>query len=1404
MSEEAKANDRLRSILKEMGATDEEPPKEEPPKAAQPGKQTGYIANIGAGLNEALASALGFPVDVMTGILNLLPAGVNAALGTNLPTIQNPVGGTESIKRALGVVGANPEDVAAGGAGEQWARSFAGGAGGAVIPGALAKAGLMRAAPMVPGAVASLGRHIAEGLATGASAGGAIAGGAGGVVGHSAASVVPREYAPLVDVLGNIVGGWIAGAGIEGVKAAARPVARTLSEATGLMGRGGQAPIVNPDTGEAFLHNLTGQPLTATETQAAMAGRRIAEAAGKSPEELAAAIPEKPGAIEGSTPTVGQATGNLGLLNRERQLRTLAGEGGQAPGRAAFTQAEAQNNEARLKALRGEMGEEARRDAAATFARDRMAELDRLNTALDDRLDELARGKAAGLGGGEGSDQAQGQRMREALEALRKPIKEALGRLYKAADPDGTMALQAGTIRDEARAVMKEVDPRFGGEWGPEEVQIKAAANLPDVVLFQDLLGLKSALSNKLRGIIKDQSLGAESQAARRATKVLGAIDNAIAEAAGRAAERGGAVGDGLAAEAARAGGEAVAAPGAAAVVVTPSGKRVPVQYRVVEADDLVASHTDAGRANPAFPAELQPRARDRAASEQQINRIATKLEPEWLGSSSTLNEGAPLIGPDRVVENGNGRVLGIRRAYEANGPAAERYRAWLKAQGYDIEGMKNPVLVRERTGEMTPAERVALAQEGTASTGMRMSPVEQAAMDADRLTPAILDALKPGAVDSAENADFVRRFLHEAVPDSEHSGFQTANGQLSVDGAQRLERALMMRAYGDRAMMEALAEAGDENIAALGGALKRAAPVMARLEAGIRAGEVDPSVDLRPAIKEAVRLVQQARSQRIPLRDAVAQMELGGVRPELTEALLAAAYGDNLGGRVSQGRLADLLTFYAEEARQQSTSGSLFGPNRKPAEIFQEARARGEQQRTAAGGGGNGAGAPTAREEGGGPGAGAAREGAGGEGGAEAPGQAGPIGEAPLQENMTPEAAAALKARDRAYRAYKDTFRRGAVGDVLQTGANIDGYRMLPSSVPGNLFGGKGGGEAMDALIRATGSPEAAANLLGDYPAFAFRRYAEVNGVIDPKKARTWLQQNKAALDKLPADVRVKFKDASAATEYAQRAAAEGQARIKEAQESALRHFLSRSGEEIDPQKAIGKLFASESSAADAKSLMRMMAGDEAARDGLRRNVVEHLLEKARSVSEAGVSGETEIASGQFQRFVGNPRNREVIRTILGPESAQVIDDVARDIQIANRAVNAVKIPGSPGTAADMAGVLKHLGTQGSMLTELLVGQVAAQAAGFLTGAGIVSAEAAAGGLAMARLARATEMRLLAGMATVNDLETQAVLNPALARALLRKVPKDAGPEFMDELAKRMAAIGVGGAVTAHGREKH
>jgi hypothetical protein len=376
--------------------------------------------------------------------------------------------------------------------------------------------------------------------------------------------------------------------------------------------------------------------------------------------------------------------------------------------------------------------------------------------------------------------------------------------------------------------------------------------------------------------------------------------------------------------------------------VFLPSGREVPVQYAVVDAGALRTSHRGDGSLNPDFPQNLQPRDRTRDASDLQINRIANNLQPERLGRSSSAMEGAPIVGPDGVVESGNARTIAIIRAYKREDANAARYRDYLTQQGYDIAGMERPVLVRRRQGDMTPDERARFAQEANAEVGLSMGAAERAATDATRLNEATLNLYRGGDIGSAENADFVRAFVGNVAERGQEGAISTAGGTLSADGAARMRNALTQKAYGDSALVAGLAETGDDAIRAFGGGMQDAAGSMAKLAGDIAQGRVDPAVDISKGLAEAVQAIKTARESRIPLRDVVGQRDaFGGGLSDQAETLLTAAYGPELRGRMNRRAFGEMLSSYARLASEQTPGPRLFGDNLGWRDLLKSAGAR-------------------------------------------------------------------------------------------------------------------------------------------------------------------------------------------------------------------------------------------------------------------------------------------------------------------------------------------------------------------------------------------------------------------------------------------------------------------------------
>lgn len=377
---------------------------------------------------------------------------------------------------------------------------------------------------------------------------------------------------------------------------------------------------------------------------------------------------------------------------------------------------------------------------------------------------------------------------------------------------------------------------------------------------------------------------------------------------------------------------------------ITAAGRSVPVKYALAEAGDLVPSQTQEGNPNPAYPKELQPRDRSRAVSNAQIADISQNLNPALLDKMPMASHGAPIISPDGTVESGNGRTLAVQRAYSQGG--AEAYRAHVAEQGYPVEGMKEPVLVRVRQGEMTPEERQAFAREANQGGTLAMSATERASADAASMPDHLLDLYRGGDVESAANRPFVRAFMDAAVDKTEQGAMVGPDGSLSQDAIRRVQGALLSKAYGDANVVSAIIESPDAGIRAIGGALTDAAADWAKMRAAARDGDMPAAMDQTPRLLDAVKIVRHARAEGRNVAEYVGQADMftgKSIDPE-TEAYLRLMFRDTVNWTQPVGRekLGEALRFYAEEARIISSEGDLLGETHvTAADILARAKGR-------------------------------------------------------------------------------------------------------------------------------------------------------------------------------------------------------------------------------------------------------------------------------------------------------------------------------------------------------------------------------------------------------------------------------------------------------------------------------
>lgn len=352
--------------------------------------------------------------------------------------------------------------------------------------------------------------------------------------------------------------------------------------------------------------------------------------------------------------------------------------------------------------------------------------------------------------------------------------------------------------------------------------------------------------------------------------------------------------------------------------VTAADGTAVDVVPVVVEASSLKTSQ------DPGYDTKLQPRQRDRAASQAQVRDIATNLDPERLGYSAEADRGAPIVGPDGMVESGNGRVLALRSVYQQNDYTAQAYRDWLTNQGIDVSVYRNPVLVRQRTTPMSQQQRQAFTVAANQAATLSMSATERAMADA-RLLDARSIGLLTHADDlgSAANRNFVRRFV-SMLPQGEQGMMADARGALSADGLARVRNAVLARAYGDDGILSRVAESTNDEIRSISNALMSVAPDWARLRSEIEGGRVRADIDVTPELLEAVKRTADIRSRGDKLDAYLAQQDAFDRMPAVVEGFMRMFYDPKGQRPASTKRISDALRFYADEARKVSADEGL------------------------------------------------------------------------------------------------------------------------------------------------------------------------------------------------------------------------------------------------------------------------------------------------------------------------------------------------------------------------------------------------------------------------------------------------------------------------------------------------
>ena len=328
-------------------------------------------------------------------------------------------------------------------------------------------------------------------------------------------------------------------------------------------------------------------------------------------------------------------------------------------------------------------------------------------------------------------------------------------------------------------------------------------------------------------------------------------------------------------------------------------GKKIPVEYQVVELADLQPSHIN-GTVNPNYSnKELQNRAsRGTVQDVADLREKGANITPERLLRGMTSAEGAPITNAQNEVIAGNGRTEIIRVAYE-NPKTAARYRSALEKAGFSTEGMNQPVLIRKNT-TMTPAEQVAAADISNISETSAFDEASQAKRDTQFLK------------DSETPLDFASK-----LPMSERRGLMLNNGKWNMRKVQqRYEDALLSWICGNDTQLF-------EELVLNRGLTQKVIDVLTSNGATIyNLQETYPDTEIRQDIYNA--LVKMQRATRDNFLDMTQTIELDGHDPMIENTLVWGFLYTNRSG--NNLILKNYATTLQENHQAVNNGADMFG----------------------------------------------------------------------------------------------------------------------------------------------------------------------------------------------------------------------------------------------------------------------------------------------------------------------------------------------------------------------------------------------------------------------------------------------------------------------------------------------
>jgi len=308
--------------------------------------------------------------------------------------------------------------------------------------------------------------------------------------------------------------------------------------------------------------------------------------------------------------------------------------------------------------------------------------------------------------------------------------------------------------------------------------------------------------------------------------------------------------------------------------IVTGDNQKIPVQYAVIDAGQVMPSHNVNGTKNPDY------------------------VSPDYQGLKAITN----------------GRVAGLQAGF-ARGTMGD----YVTDLTFDdmhgiskdvIRSMKNPMLVRVMPSEMITKHTGDVSNTGA---GLSLNVVEQAKNDITRINLEGIEFGEDGEVTEKSVKEFIR-----AMPQTEQNTLMTKDGTPSKQAYERLNAAIFQQAYQNDKLTELAFQSPDEEIKNIVRALNMAAPNAIDLD-GLE------DYDVRPFVNEAVEMAINAKRNSMSLNNLVKQSDMT-IHP-LSKDILEM-FANNPRSAKAMG--ANLSTLFDNAYKEATQSADMFGEAQK------------------------------------------------------------------------------------------------------------------------------------------------------------------------------------------------------------------------------------------------------------------------------------------------------------------------------------------------------------------------------------------------------------------------------------------------------------------------------------------